>query len=189
MLEECGLSYETPALDMMNAREHKSEKFLKLNPNGKVPCLVDGTFTIWESAAIVTYLAEKYKPEFLGKTPEEKGHITQWMFWAMTEAQPPMVDILIQKHFVPEGKKDEALIEKRMAQIPHLLQILDGSLKDKTYLVGNRFTTADLVACSVVNIADALGLQLKEYQQISRWLGLLKERPAFQKILKMREQK
>lgn len=189
MLEECGLSYEVKPLDMANTKEHKSPQFLKINPNGKVPALVDGQLTLWESAAIVTYLAEKYKPELLGKTPEERGLVSQWMFWAMTEAQPPMVDILVQKFFVPEGKKDEALIEKRTAQIPHLLMILNEHLKDKTHFVGGRFTVADLMVASVVNIAVGLGLKINEYHKLDQWFSTMKERPAFQKLLKMREQK
>ncbi len=72
LLEELGLSYENKPVDMMK-KEHKSDWFLKVNPNGKVPALVDGNTTLFESMAINYYLAEKYKPEFLGKTVEEKG--------------------------------------------------------------------------------------------------------------------
>ncbi len=187
MLEECGVPYKEKPLDMMNKREHKGPEFLKINPNGKVPCLIDGDFILWESAAIVQYLAEKYKPELLGKTAEEKGHVSQWMFWGMLEMQPPIVDILIQKFFVPDDKKDAALVEKRMQQIPSYLEILNHSLKGKKYLAANHYTIADLVVASVVNTSLGIGLDIKGYSELNKWFSMIQERPAFQKFMEMRK--
>jgi len=186
MLEECGLTYEAIALDMMKEREHKSEKFLKLNPNGKVPCLIDNGFVLWESAAIVFYLAEKYKPELLGADAKEKGLVHQWSYWTMTEAQPPLVDILIQKIFVPEGKKDLALIARREQQIPGILDILEKSLADKKYLVGEKYTLADLMVGSPVNVAKAMQMSLAGTPNIQAWFERIKSRPAWQKVSQLR---
>lgn len=186
MLEECGLKYEVQPLDM-SKKEQKSESFLKLNPNGKVPVLDDNGFVIWESAAIIQYLAEKYKPQLLGATPEEKGLIAQWMFWAMTEVQPPVVEILIQKLFVPEDKRDLQLIEKRQAQLPNLLNILNKQLTNNKYLVAGRFTTADLTVGSVINTMLGLGTSLNDYPQIQAWFGEISHRPGFQKMAELRK--
>lgn len=189
MLEEAGLSYEVMSLDMMSTKEHKSEAFLKLNPNGKVPCLIDNGFVLWESAAIVQYLAHKYKPELLGSTLEEKGLVQQWSFWTMTEAQPPLVDILIQKVFVPEEKRNLALIEHREKQIPGVLEILEKSLQGKKYLAGSQYTVADLMAASAVNIALGLQMDLSKFKNIKAWFSEIKSRPAWVKVAELRAAK
>lgn len=185
MLEECGLSYENVALDMAG-RQHKSEQFLKLNPNGKVPCMIDNGFVLWESAAIVQYLAEKHKPEMLGTTAKDKALVQQWAFWTMTEAQPPMVDILVQKLFVPEEKRDLALIARREAQIPGILEVLDKTLNGKKYLVGDTYSVADLMAASAVNIASGLKLDLSKFPNIKAWFAEIKSRPAWVKVSQLR---
>ncbi|MGZ3743258.1 MAG: glutathione S-transferase family protein [Pseudobdellovibrionaceae bacterium] len=188
MLEECGLSYEVMSLDM-GKKEHKSEAFLKLNPNGKVPCLVDEGFVLWESAAIVHYLAEKYKPTLLGQTIQEKALVNQWSFWAMTEVQPPLVDILIQKLFVPEEKRDLALIARREKQVPALFEVLEKSLAHKKYLVGNTYSVADIMTGSVINTAMGLQLDLSPYPHIKSWMAEMKSRPAWIKFAELRQAK
>lgn len=185
LLEELGLKYENVPLDM-HKREHKGEAFLKLNPNGKVPCLVDGNFVIWESIAINNYLAEKHKPELLGVTPEEKALVLQWSLWGLLELQSPLVDILVQTLFTPEDKRDHTLISKSREKVPPCLAILDKALVNKKYLVGEKLSLADFNVASVVNIVVGLQMSLEPYRQISAWFGHLKERPSFQKFTAMR---
>lgn len=189
MLEEIGLPYQEMPLDMMGKKEHKSENFLRLNPNGKVPVLVDGDFVIWESMAINWYLADKYKPELLGDTPEERGLVHQWTTWAIVEVQPPMVEILIQTLFTPEEKRNPQIIEQAREKIPGRLQILDQALQNKKYLVGDRFTLADLNMASIVNLAAALQAPVKDYPSLNQWFQFMKERPSFKKFSEMRENK
>lgn len=187
MLEEIGVPYKAVPLDMMEKREHKSEAYLKLNPNGKVPCLIDEDFVIWESMAINFYLAEKYKPELLGKTPQEKGHVLQWSTWSQVELQPPMVDILIQMWFTPEDKRNMSIVSQAQDKIPPMMQILDKALAGKSYLVGEKFTLADINVSSVVNIALGLKFPLDGYENINFWMNRIKERPSFQKFLDLRK--
>jgi glutathione S-transferase len=186
MLEEVGVMYTGMPIDMMEKKEHKSPEYLRLNPNGKVPCLVDGDFVIWESLAINYYLGEKYKPELLGKTPEQKGLMHQWSTWGMLELQAPMIDLFIQMVFVPEAKRDSNIIAKSKEKIPPLLKILDNALMGKDYLAGPSFTLADLNVASVVGIAPALQFPLAAYSGISAWMQKIMARPAFQKIAKLR---
>lgn len=181
MLEECGLKYEVMPMDM-KAKQHKSTDYMKLNPNGKIPTLVDGGFVVWESIAINRYLAEKYKPELLGKSIEDRAHIDQWSVWSMVECQPPLVDLLIQIAFVPEPHRDNNLIEKSKERIPQKLTVLDQSLQGKEYIVSNFFSLADLNLASVVNIAPALGLDIHEFKNITKWLEKIKQRPSFKKF-------
>lgn len=184
MLEELGLNYE-PVKINMREKEHKSEAFLKLNPNGKIPCLTDGDFVIWESTAINHYLAEKYSPELLGSTPETRGLVQQWNIWSMIELQKPIIDILIQKVFVPEDKRDHTLIEKSQKSCGPLLTILDTALSNKKYLTGDTFNVADLNMASVVSIASAIEMDISSFKNIKSWMGNIMERPAFQKSSKI----
>lgn len=185
MLEELGLPYENVPLDM-RTKEHKSEAFLKLNPNGKVPVLVDGDFVIWESTAINSYLADKHKPELLGKTPAERGAQQQWSTWAMVDLQPPLVEILIQMVFVPEEKRSMAVIEKAREKVPPMLAILDQALTGKDYILGTEVSVADFNLASVVNIAQTFEFDFKPYPAVSAWLERMLSRPSFQKVGELR---
>ena len=186
VLEELGLEYETAPLDMMGAREHKSESFLKLNPNGKVPCLVDGDFVIWESLAINHFLADKYRPALLGQTPESRGLVHQWSLWAFTELQPPMVEMLIQLVFTPEEKRDAAVIAKAREKVPPLLNILDAALGNRHFLVGASLTLADLNVASIVNMTAMLKIPTSGYANMSRWFEEIKSLPSFRKVAELR---
>lgn len=184
LLEELGLPYEAVKLNMRE-KEHKNENYLKLNPNGKVPCLKDGEFVIWESIAINHYLADKYSPSLLGLTPENRGLIQQWSVWSIVELQKPLIDIFIQKIFVPEDKRDHNLIEKAEKICLTLLSILNSALLGKEYIVGQVFSLADLNLASVVHITSAIQMDISTYKNIQIWLARLTERPAFQKYINL----
>lgn len=186
LLEELGLKYEQMPLDL-RAKEHKSEKYLQLNPNGKVPCLVDDGFVIWESLAINFYLAEKYKPELLGRSLKEKGTVYQWSVWALVEMQPPMVEMLIQLIFTPEDKRDMKTIEEAKAQLPKFFAILDKELAGKDYFIPGFYSLADINVASVVNIAQGLQVSFADYRHLSAWFGRIKDRPAFQNFMDARK--
>lgn len=183
MLEELGLSYERIPLNM-SQREHKNTEFLKLNPNGKVPCLVDGDYVIWESMAITQYLAHKYNQNspLLPKTPEEIGHVAQWSYWSILEMQKHAVEWLIQVMFVPAERKDMSIVEKAQNALIPLFGVLEKSLENNTYLVGGRFTIADLHVASVAGIAGTLGFDMKPYKNVQTWLKACQDRPAWHKV-------
>lgn len=185
MLEELQLPYEQMALDMQK-KEHKSEEYLKINPNGKVPALIDGDVTIWESMAITTYLAKKYQSPLAPRTPVEDGHMMQWSFWALVDLQKPAVDWLIQELFVPADKRNHQIIDDAKKVLPNLLKTLERGLEGKTYLVDERFTVADLNVASVVNLTTSLGLDISHLPNTTRWMNACKDRPAFEKVAKLR---
>jgi glutathione S-transferase len=186
-MEELELNYDVVPVDL-RAKEHKSPEYLRLNPNGKVPCLVDGDFTLWESIAINHYLCEKHRPTMLGHGHQEKALVHQWSLWCMTELQPSMIDLLIQSKFVPEDKRDHAHIEKLQQRIPHILQILEQHLEGKTYMVGQEFTLADLNVASVVRIAEVLQIPISDFSNLDTWLQKIKARPAYQRYIDLRKQ-
>lgn len=184
-LEETGVPYNIKDVDMRN-KEHKSADFMRINPNGKVPAMVDGDVTLFESMAINFYLADAYKKELLGSTPAERGLVHQWSFWASSELQDPIIQVFIQKVFVPEDKRDLKVIEDNLKKLPELLSVLNSSLEAKNYLAGNQFTLADLNTASVVGICHAIGENLSAYPNIQTWLGAIADRPAFQKYQTLR---
>lgn len=186
MLEELGLSYE-PVKINMREKEHKGEAYLKLNPNGKIPCLTDGDFVIWESLAINNYLADKYAPNLLGSTPENRGLAQQWNYWSILELQKPLIDIFIQKIFVPEEKRDQGIIEKAEKNSQLLLTILDSALIAKKYLVGEAFSVADLNMTSIVSITSSLQMDISKFVYIKAWLANIGERPAYIKYNKIQQ--
>lgn len=185
-LEEAGVPYTLKEVDM-RAKEHKSPEFLKINPNGKIPAMVDGDVVLFESMAINFYIAEAYKKDLLGTSAAEKGKVLQWSFWASSELQGPMIEVFIQKVFMPEDKRDNNVIETNMKMLPGLFMILNDALEGKKYLAGNQFTLADINTASVAGIAMAIGLDLKPYGNVMSWLGAMSERPAYQKYMSMRQ--
>jgi glutathione S-transferase len=185
-LEEAGVPYNTVEIDMKN-KEHKSPAFLKINPMGKVPAMVDGEVTLFESMAINFYIADTYKKELLGASAGERGLVHQWSFWASSELQGPIIEIFIQQVFVPDDKRDHKIIENALNKLPTLLTVLNNSLENKKYLVGNQFTLADLNTASVASICPMIGVNLTEYPNITNWLGAISDRPAFQKFQALRQ--
>jgi glutathione S-transferase len=185
-LEEAGAAYTLKDVDMRN-KEHKSAEFLKINPNGKVPALTDGDVTLFESMAINFYIADVYKKELLGSTALERGLVHQWSFWASSELQDPIIQIFIQKVFMPDDKRDPKVIEENLAKLPNLLSVLNTTLSAKKYLAGNTFTLADLNTASVASICPFIGEDLKNYPHILSWLNGMQDRPAFQKYQNLRK--
>ncbi|SFG31261.1 glutathione S-transferase family protein [Neptunomonas qingdaonensis] len=174
-LEEAGVTYETKSIDF-RASEHKSEAFLKINRNGKVPALVDGDFSIWESLAINNYIADAYKPELLGTTAQERGLISQWSIWSVADLQVPMIDAFIQLVFVPEPHRNADIIAKAFEKIPVMLSTLEEELEGKEFLVADRFTLADLNVSFVVGICDDIKFDLAEYKNINEWRSRIANR-------------
>jgi len=177
-LEEVKAPYQAIEVDF-RAKEHKSDAFLRINPNGKIPAMVDDEVTLFESMAINFYLAEKYKKDLLGTNLQEKGYVYQWSIWAIAEVQPPIIEAFIQKVFVPEDKRDLALIEKSLSKVPAFLKILDDRLAESKYLAGNEFTLADLNTASVVNILHHIQYDLSQFKNTVNWLNVLSERAAY----------
>jgi glutathione S-transferase len=182
LLEEIGIPYERMPLNMRE-REHKSEAFLKLNPNGKVPVLIDGDLILWESAAINSYLAEKHRPELLGQTLKDRALVNQWTIWAMAEFQPPFVDLLIQFLFTPPEKRDQQVIQKAQKNVLPKLEILNKQLEGKTYILGDGFTLADINIATVANISKMSQIDLSPFANVNRWLGQVCQRPAYLKVM------
>ncbi len=163
-LEELEIPYEFVKLDMQ-AGEHRQPEYLAINPMGKVPAIVDGDFILWESGAILLYLADKYAK--IPLSPEERGEYSQWSLFANASLAPGI--------FV------EANREKEM---PKLMNPLNEILGKQPFLVGKEFTVADVAVGSILAfIPMMLKLDLSEYPNVTDYTNKLTERPAFQKTI------
>lgn len=179
LLEELGVPYEMVDLNMKE-KEHKSESYLKLNPNGKVPTLVDEDFVLFESYAINQYLAEKHQPELLGKTLEERALVNQWTFWGLNHVQKYFETIM---YFAMFNSGTAEGVEKAKTDVMPFLAILNNHLAGKDYVVGNAFTLADISLGTIVNLAMSMQYDFSNYANILKWAEKIKARPAVAKIM------
>lgn len=186
LLEELGLPYEEIPVDLARG-EQKEAAYLQINPNGKVPAMIDGENVLWESCAINNYLAEKYRPELLGKDALEKAKGLQWSFWTMIELQNPLVEILIQKLFVPENKRNISTIEKNLEKLPRLFQILDNHFATHKFLTGNNINVADFNLTTVINMTSMLGINISQYTHLNNWFLAMKDTKGYQKLMEKRK--
>ena len=194
-LEEAGVAYERVPLDM-RAKEHKSPEYLAINPNGKVPTLVDDStqdpydsskpFTVWESLAINQYIAEAYAPQLLGdKSPRDTSRISQWSVWGLHEFQSPLVEIFIQKVFVPEEKRQQVVIDNAIKKLEPLQNLLNTHLSKSDFLLGKTFSLADINVGTAAYINVSLKNNLADWPALKAWIERLADRPAYKKVLEM----
>lgn len=179
LLEELNVPYEQKELDM-KAKEQKSPWFLKLNPNGKVPVLTDGEFTLWESYAINWYLAEKYKPELLGRTLEEKAQVSQWTWWGSLHVQK-YFDVILYYVLFSHGTEEGAI--KAGEDVKPFLKILEDHLSKRDFMVGKEFSLADLNIASTLNVGFGVEYDFSPYPSLIAWMGRMKTRPAMISLL------
>jgi glutathione S-transferase len=182
MLEEVGVPYDYKRLSIREG-DTKKPDYLKVNPGGRIPCIVDGDVTLTESMAINFYLAEKYRKELMPMDLVDRAHAYEWSFWAISNVQPLFITILQHSMILPEAERDPKAIEKARGLIPPYLALLDKHLAGKEYLVGGRFTVADVNAASVIGLAAMVGVDVSGYADVQAWLGRCRSRPAFAKSL------
>ena len=176
MLEELGVPYENVKVDFITGT--KESGFKELNPNGHIPVLQDGDLVLWESLAINLYLARKNDKGLWPKTVEDEGRAYQWSLWAMTEAEEPLLTVLLNRVFFPPEQRDAKKADDGAARFAKPLGVLDGTLAGRDYLLGSRFTVADLNVASVLTWAPMSKLDLSTAPNAAAWLGRCTSRPA-----------
>ena len=180
MLEEVGIPYEYHRVNTRDRTAYTPE-FLAASPGGKVPAIDDGGFRLTESIAINFYLAEKYKPELMGSGLHERALIQQWSLWAITNLQPELMTVMRHSSLLPESERNPDVLAEAMLAAEPLVALLDRSFGDGEFLVGGRFSVADVNVGSVVYIAKFFGLVGDGRPAAKAWLERLRERPAFQR--------
>ncbi|MBW2419061.1 MAG: glutathione S-transferase family protein [Deltaproteobacteria bacterium] len=176
MLEELGLEYEHVPINFVG--ETKQPDYLAINPNGRIPTLVDGDTVLWESMAINLYLAQKYDGGLRPKSVEELGQAMKWSFWVMTETEKSVVELLFNSVILPEDDRDAAVAAAATQQLGPPIRVLDAALAGREHLVGDDFGVADLNVAAVLSWCQLGGFDFSPAPNIERWLRAAMARPA-----------
>ncbi|WP_421998298.1 glutathione S-transferase family protein [Reyranella sp.] len=177
IVHELGIPFEHVPVEM---KDIKSADYLKVNPNGKVPALVDGDFKLFESMAINIYLAAKYgKDGFYPSGLEDQALVNQWSFWGMTEVEKSLLTILIDMFMTaPDKRKPDAVAEAQKA-LPKPFGVLNEALAGREYLLGPAFTVADLNLASICSWAKPIKYDFAPFPNVAAWLDRCLSRPAY----------
>ncbi len=177
-LEELGVPYELVPTNFATGETRKPE-FLRINPNGHIPVLVDGDFKLFESMAINLYLAEKYGQGSLWPAGEQdRARAVQWSFWAMTECESNLLEAMLHRTLLPPAERDEAKAKAAEDELAAPLRVLDDQLAGREYLLGPGFTIADLNVAAVLAWARMGKLALGGFPKVEAWLARCTSRPA-----------
>jgi glutathione S-transferase len=180
MLEELGLEYENVPTSFMGGT--RTAEFLKLNPNGHIPVLVDGETVLWESMAINLYLARKYGAGRLWPASvADEGRAFQWSVWVMTEVETPLLAVLMHRRILPQEQRDESVVAASETKLAGPFGVLEGALRGRSYLLGDTFSVADLNVASVLSWVALARLDLGKWPALAAWMKRCSERPAFVK--------
>ena len=177
MLRELGVAYRhvpTPFTDGST----RQPDFIAINPNGRVPVLVDDGQVLFESLAINLYLAQKYGGPLAPMGLTETGLVTQWSFWAVTEVEKPLLFAAANLFLFPEADRRADQAALAMKKLDRPFRVLDAHLADRDWLVGDRFTVADLNVAALMSLVPIAGVPVDAYPAMARWLAGCLDRPA-----------
>ena len=176
-LNELDVEFEFVPVNLLAGEQHRPE-FLRLNPAGKVPVLVDGDMVLTESAAIVIYLAEKYPEK--GLLPADRKQLAQayrWVMFAMTELEQPLWRITRHSWLYPEDKRIAAEIPAASQEFIAMAGILDKHMTGRQFIVGDRISFADCVTVYLMDWANESHL-IDQYPQLRAYLERMYARPT-----------
>jgi GST-like protein len=178
-LEELALPYELHALDL-SKNQQKEPWFLAINPNGRIPAIVDrdaDNFAVFESGAILIYLAEK-TGQLMPQDVKGRSRVTQWLMFQMGGIGPMMGQANVFFRYFPQ--KIQPAIDRYQGESKRLFRVLDGHLKDHEYLAGD-YSIADIANWAWVRTHRWSGVEIDDLPCLKRWLDAVGRRPAVQK--------
>lgn len=184
LLEELGTAYTVKPINIRQG-EQKSAEFLKLNPNGKVPLIVDhegpeGTITVVESGAILLYLAEKYA-QFIPIQPVYRVRCLEWLFFQVAGLGPMFGQSGYFLKLAPE--KIPLAIERYNSEAKRHLQVLDGRLAEVEWLSGSGYSIADIANFGWIWRREFAGVDFSQSPNVARWYAAMETRPAVQRAI------
>jgi GST-like protein len=178
-LEEAGLAYEPIAVDTRTGAQFNQD-FLKVNPNGKVPAIDDDGVKVFDSNAILLYLAEK-TGKFLPKDMTKKYDVLQWLMFQLTGIGPMFGQFTHFKLFAP---KDNAYSMSRyQTEVKRLYEVMEKQLAQSPYLGGDEYTIADIATFPWTRNHDIQGVKWDDHPNLARWFKAIDERPAVKAAL------
>ena len=182
MLEECALAYRVIAVDIM-AGDQKQPEFLAINPNGRIPAIVDhdapgGPLPVFESGAILIYLAEK-TGRFLAANGAARAEALGWLMWQMGGLGPAAGQAHHFRRYAPPG--NDYATDRFVAESARLYAVMDRHLSDHEWLAGGAYTIADIASYGWVWYHRMHGQSLDDFPAVARWFFAMSDRPAVQR--------
>ena len=181
-LEEAGLEYEYVSLSLFD-NDQKKPEYLAINPNGRFPAIVDhdgeeGPITVWESGAVLTYLAEKTK-KFLPADINGRYETLQWLFWQVSHA--PYWGNAHMYRLFGSAQPITEVIQRFTDESARLYHLLNNHLQERDWMAANQFTIADIALFPWVEYHEWHGQDLKDFPHIKRWFERMSARPGVAK--------
>ncbi len=182
-----GIPFTLRRIDLLKG-EQKTPEYTALNPNQLMPTLKDGDYVLWESNAIMQYLAGR-KPQAGLLPSEERGRldVTRWQFWDLAHWDPPIETLLLENFIKPSflgvTERDEPALAKSTERFHRAAAVLDRQLKGKAYVTGETLTLADFALGAPLHYATPGRFPLEPYAEIRRWHAGLMALPAWQKTV------
>ena len=185
-LEELELPYKVIPVDVWKGDQFKPE-FVKLNPNAKIPVIVDHEgpggkpYTVFESGAILMYLADK-TGKLLPKDQAKRYDVIQWLFWQMTGFGPMSGQLVHFKRFAPQ-QGNEYSLARYQTEVLRLYEVMEKRLGVSAYLGGAEYSIADIATFPWSRNHDFLGAKWDKHPNCARWFNAIAERPAVKRAL------
>ena len=181
LMEELGVPYKVTPISLTD-RVQKQDWYVALNPNGRIPTLVDhdaGDFAIFESGAILLYLAEKFG-RFMPADAQDRSRVIQWVMWQMSGLGPMMGQATVFNRYFDE--KLPSVIDRYVRESQRLFGVMDAQLATRDYLVGD-YSIADIACFPWVRGHDWAGVDMSGFPNLQRWFDRISARPAVQRGL------
>jgi glutathione S-transferase len=181
---ELGIPFEHEPVNPLRG-EARTPQFLAKNPNARVPVLEDGDFVLWESNAIIAYLATKHGSSLVPSGARERADVDRWLSWQLAHLAPATRKVafeVVVKKLAGRGEPDKALIAEGTAEFDEFSKVLDGSLGNKEYVAG-RLSVADFALASHYSVAPMCGLDVTRHPRVNAWLGRVLSRDSMKRAL------
>ncbi len=184
LLEEMGVPYDLIRINL-GEKQHKSAHYLKVHPLGLVPAIEVAGATLFESTAIVGYLADKFLDKKLAPALASKDRALywQWMMYGAVTLEVPVMTYFMHTVKLPEAARNAGLAEEAIKTFKANAAVVNDALTGKPFLVGDSFTAADVVVGSTLIFARALKMPMSDYPSLPTYVGRLMERPPYQRSI------
>ncbi|MBP6814602.1 MAG: glutathione S-transferase family protein [Burkholderiaceae bacterium] len=180
-MEETGIDYEH--VPVSYGADSKAAEYLSVNPNGRIPALIDGDLQLFESMAINLYLTKRYGGSLYPANAQDEARAWQWSVWAISEIEPLQMQIVVQKLFTPEEKRNPKVVEGAGKGLQRPLKVLDAALAGRNWLIGDQFGVADLNVAAVMMLLKRIDFGYAEHTNVQRWADACYARPALARAM------
>ena len=180
-----GLPYEYKRVSLRDG-EHRKPEFLAIHPAGKIPVIDDEGFVLFESDAIIKYLASKQNSPIYPTELKKRALVDQWMDFVTIHVGGAMSKVLYNRVFAPviKDEVDERSLQDGLNFLDRFLPVIESQLKKNKNLAGNEFSLADISLLANLDASEAAGIDLGKYSTITRWRNELKQKDFYQKVHK-----